>query len=47
LEKLKLLAFIKDNGVELNDLEIKTNGVDVCIDSKIENFLCLKLIAIY
>lgn len=42
LEKLKLLAFIKDNGVELNDLEIKTNGVDVCIDSKIENFPVFK-----
>lgn len=38
LEKLKLLAFIKDNTVELNDLEIKTNDVNVSIDSKIENF---------
>ncbi|HPI19133.1 MAG TPA: hypothetical protein PKY56_02080 [Candidatus Kapabacteria bacterium] len=38
LEKIKLLAFIKDNGVEFDELEIKTNDVDLSINSKIENF---------
>lgn len=38
LEKLKLLAFIKDNTLELKDFKLSTNDINLSVNSEIQNF---------